>query len=214
MKAQQLVALLVPVQKAYCSDRGFEACVLGQQVLGGHGYIAEWGLEQNVRDARIAQIYEGANGIQALDLMGRKTVRNNGELLQVLMSEVESFQQEQQGNEAMAKYLPALETARQKLLDATATVIAQADENPDAVGAASYPYMELLGLTLYCFMWQRILATAIALTQKGAGNAEQLGGIIKTGDYFLTRMLPKSEYLVAEIAAGSEPVMAVTEAEF
>ena len=83
-RADKLVSLLIPVQKAYCTDRGFDACVMAQQVLGGHGYVAEWGLEQNVRDARIAQIYEGANGVQALDLMGRKTVRVNGELLALL----------------------------------------------------------------------------------------------------------------------------------
>ena len=111
-KAEQLVALLIPVQKAYCSDRGFEACVLGQQVLGGHGYVAEWGLEQNVRDARIAQIYEGANGIQALDLMGRKTVRCNGELLQVLLEEIEAFEQQHRNCPAMAPWLP-LSAAKQ-----------------------------------------------------------------------------------------------------
>jgi hypothetical protein len=90
-RADQLVSFLIPVQKAYCSDRGFESCVLGQQLLGGHGYVAEWGLEQNVRDARISQIYEGANGIQALDLMGRKTVRSNGELWALLVEEMNTF---------------------------------------------------------------------------------------------------------------------------
>ena len=213
-KAEQLVALLIPVQKAYCTDRGFEACVLGQQVLGGHGYVAEWGLEQNVRDARIAQIYEGANGIQALDLMGRKTVRSRGELLQVLVTEIEAFQSSQQDVAAMAAYLPYLEQCKQQLVDTTERVMQQAEINADEIGAASYPYMELLGLTLYCFMWQQMLAVAARLLAEGSGNSEHLSGLIKTGDYFLTRLLPRGASLAAEIAAGSKPLMALTEEEF
>ncbi|MCG8415823.1 MAG: acyl-CoA dehydrogenase C-terminal domain-containing protein [Pseudomonadales bacterium] len=213
-KAQQLVALLIPVQKAYCSDRGFEACVLGQQVLGGHGYVAEWGLEQNVRDARIAQIYEGANGIQALDLMGRKTIRCNGELLNVLVQEIEEFQAQQRDVAAMEPILPYLEQSKQRIIATTEQIIQQAEDDADEVGAASYPYMELLGLTLYCFMWQRIVATAFEQQAAGAGNAVQLAGLIKTGTYFFSRMLPKGEALAAEIAAGAEPLMAIAEAEF
>ena len=121
-QADQLVALLVPVQKAYSTDRGFESCVLGQQVLGGHGYVAEWGLEQNVRDARIAQIYEGANGIQALDLMGRKTVRNNGELLKVLLAQMDTFTSTQQTVKAMQPYLEVFAESRQLLVETNRTL--------------------------------------------------------------------------------------------
>lgn len=212
-RAQQLVALLVPVQKAYCSDRGFDSCVLGQQVLGGHGYVAEWGLEQNVRDARIAQIYEGANGIQALDLMGRKTVRCNGELLAVLLEEIDVFVEENQ-NAEMASYLPYLISSKDRLSEITQTIINSAEENPDEIGAASYPYMELMGLSLYCFMWSRILAAAFQSQKTGECNQEQLTGLIKTGVFFFTRMLPKAESLAAEISAGAEPLMALTEVEF
>ena len=136
-QADQLVALLVPVQKAYSTDRGFESCVLGQQVLGGHGFVAEWGLEQNVRDARIAQIYEGANGIQALDLMGRKTVRNNGELLKVLLAQMDTFTSTQQTVKAMQPYLEVFAESRQLLVETTDAIIGRAAENPDEVGAAS-----------------------------------------------------------------------------
>ncbi len=212
-RAQKLVALLIPVQKAYCSDRGFEACVLGQQVLGGHGYVAEWGQEQRVRDARIAQIYEGANGIQALDLMGRKTVRCNGELLDVLLEDIKAFIQENQTSE-MVPYLSYLENSKELLRAVTHEIISNAENDPAEIGAASYPYMELMGLTLYCFMWQRIVAAALDVQRAGEGNAAQLSGLVKTAKYFFTRMLPKAQSLAKEISAGAEPLMDLAEGEF
>jgi alkylation response protein AidB-like acyl-CoA dehydrogenase len=213
-QAEQLVALLIPVQKAYCSDRGFEACVLGQQVLGGHGYIGEWGLEQNVRDARIAQIYEGANGIQALDLMGRKTVRSNGELLQVLLLEMDEFVESQQDVAAMQVYLQVFEESKRRLIEVTEKVISRASDNPDEVGAASYAYMELMGLTLYCFMWQRILAASIAAKDSASADMDYCDGLIKTGEFFIKRLLPRAKSLAEEIANGADSLMAMTEEQF
>lgn len=213
-KAEKLVALLIPVQKAYCTDRGFESCVLAQQVLGGHGYVVEWGLEQNVRDARIAQIYEGANGIQALDLTGRKTVRANGELLQVLLGDMEAFIASQQEVAGMQTYLPILADCKKRLEDVTATVIANAAENPDEIGAASYAYMELMGLSLYCFMWQRILAAALAAHEAGDSDADFIAGLISTGEFFFSRMLPRADSLVQEIRAGSASLMAMRAEQF
>lgn len=213
-RARKLVALLVPVQKAYCSDRGFECCVLGQQVLGGHGYVAEWGQEQHVRDARIAQIYEGANGIQALDLMNRKTVRCNGELLAVLAEEIDEFLQAQSASSGMVDYLPLLKECKQSIIEVTQQVISASKDKPSEIGAASYPYMELLGLTLYCFMWLRIIASAKELQGRGEGNADHLSGLIKTGEFFFARVLPRRESLRTEILAGSSPLMAMNEAEF
>ncbi|MDP6414660.1 MAG: acyl-CoA dehydrogenase C-terminal domain-containing protein [Gammaproteobacteria bacterium] len=213
-QAEQLVALLIPVQKAYCTDRGFESCVLGQQVLGGHGYVAEWGLEQNVRDARIAQIYEGANGIQALDLMGRKTVRGNGELLKVLVAQMDEFIHEQQSVPAMQPYIEIFTDSKQRLVDTTAAIISKAADAPDEIGAASYAYMELMGLTLHCFMWQRILAATLMAQEAGSGDREYLDGLIKTGEFFLYRMLPRSKSLVEEIAAGATAMMAMSAEQF
>jgi hypothetical protein len=213
-KAEKLVALLIPVQKAYCTDRGFEACVLAQQILGGHGYVVEWGLEQNVRDARIAQIYEGANGIQALDLTGRKTVRANGELLQVLLGDMEDFIASQQQVAGMQNYLPSLANTKQRLEQVTRTIIDNAAANPDEIGAASYAYMELMGLSLYCFMWQRILAAALTARDQNSYDADFVSGLIGTGEFFLNRMLPKAESLVQEINAGSASLMAMTAEQF
>ena len=211
-RADKLVSLLIPVQKAYCTDRGFDACVMAQQVLGGHGYVAEWGLEQNVRDARIAQIYEGANGVQALDLMGRKTVRVNGELLALLSEEMDAFVAAQADVAAMQPYLSSLATCRSVLAEATRFVIEGASQNPEEIGAASYAYMELMGLTLYCFMWQRILAAALA--DKNDNNAAYLDGLVKVGEFFLARQVPRVHSLLAEIEAGSESLMAMAASQF
>jgi alkylation response protein AidB-like acyl-CoA dehydrogenase len=213
-KADKLVALLIPVQKAYCTDRGFDACVMGQQVLGGHGYVAEWGLEQNVRDARIAQIYEGANGIQALDLMGRKTVRANGSLLKVLVGEIDEFSAGVKAVPEMTEHLPALESAKALLISTTKTVIDNAQDSPDEVGAASYAYMELMGLTLYCFMWQRMLAAAYKSKAQGRGDLDHLDALIKTGQFFIVKQLPKAKALAEEISSGADTLMAMTAEQF
>ena len=213
-RADQLVSLLIPVQKAYCSDRGFESCVLGQQLLGGHGYVAEWGLEQNVRDARISQIYEGANGIQALDLMGRKTVRSDGELWALLVEEMNTFIESQENNTEMQSHLAKFQDLIQEVQVTTDRVIANAKNNPDEIGAASYAYMDLMGLTLFCFMWQRMLAAAYIARAAGNGNKEYLEGLIKCGVFFMQRLVPKSKSLVAEINAGAESLMALTASEF
>jgi len=213
-KAGQLVALLIPVQKAYCTDRGFEACVLGQQVLGGHGYVAEWGLEQNVRDARIAQIYEGANGVQALDLMGRKTVRNKGELLEILSGEMDEFVDSQKDVEAMQVYLTAFEKCRERLEEATSSVLVRSSDDANEIGAASYSYMELMGLVLYCYMWQRILSAALADQNSLSNDADYTDTLVKTGEFFMQRLLPRTESLLVEITSGAESLMAMKAEQF
>lgn len=213
-KAAKLVALLVPVQKAYCSDRGFEACVLGQQVLGGHGYVAEWGLEQNVRDARIAQIYEGANGVQALDLMGRKTVRARGELLEVLSGEFDEFVSGQSENKAMQPYLAELANCRERLAQATSLVLSKSGKDANEIGAASYAYMELMGLTLYCFMWQKIISAALQMQASADADASYASALLSTGNFFMQRLLPRSESLLAEIASGAQSLMEMDAEQF
>lgn len=213
-KADQLVALLIPVQKAYCTDRGFDSCVLGQQILGGHGYVAEWGLEQNVRDARIAQIYEGANGIQALDLMGRKTVRSKGALLEVLLGEMNEFAAENESVAELAPYLRSMSNTQALLSKTTTSIIASGTDSPDEIGAASYAYMELLGLSLYCYMWNRVLAAAFKGMAQGTGDRNHLEGLVKTGDFFIARLLPRAKSLAEEISAGADSMMAMTVDQF
>lgn len=212
--ADDLVSLLIPIAKAYSTDKGFEACVLGQQVLGGHGYIAEWGLEQNVRDARIAQIYEGTNGVQALDLMGRKTVRSKGRLLECLLVEVEQFIAEQADNSLMSSYLPHLVNGVKLLRGATQTVLEKSQNDPNEIGAASYAYMELSGLVVYCFMWQRMLAAATQEETITTMGKDYIESLVKTGEFFFARLMPRCSSLVTEIEAGAESLMALTAEHF
>ncbi len=213
-KAERLVAFLIPVQKAYCSDRGYDSCTLGQQVLGGHGYVAEWGLEQNVRDARIAQIYEGANGIQALDLMGRKTVRSNGALLQELLEALADDVADAASRQALAPQLAALKDCQGRLEACAREVIDAAGDDPDAIGAASYPFLELAGLTLFAFMWLRIMEAAHTALEQPEADQDYLLGLIHTGEFFFARMLPRSTSLAQEIAAGSATLMAMAAEQF
>ena len=213
-RAEKLVELLTPIAKAYCSDRGFDACIAGQQVLGGHGYIAEWGLEQNVRDARIAQIYEGTNGIQALDLMGRKTVRSNGELLQLLLVEIAEFLDANKASPAVTSYLDSFLALRQAVAEVTSHVLNSATVDPNEVGAASYPYLELMGLFLYSFMWLRILAVAESAAVSERYGKDYVNALQHTGGFFMRRLLPRYKSLVEEIQAGAEPIMAMPAEQF
>lgn len=167
-----------------------------------------------MRDARIAQIYEGANGIQALDLMGRKTVRSKGELLDTLSAEMDEFVASQKEVEAMQPYLAAFEKSRKCLAEATASVLAKSAEDPNEVGAASYSYMELMGLVLYCYMWQRMLSAAIADRDGESADADYADALIKTGQFFMQRLLPRTESLLAEITSGAESLMAMEAEQF
>ena len=213
-RASALVDLLTPVAKAYCTDRGFESCVLGQQILGGHGYVTEWGLEQNVRDARIAQIYEGTNGIQAMDLMGRKTVRCNALLLGILLEDIASFSKAHEQLPALKESLAALSDAARTLEEVTQGILQRAAGDPAEVGSASYAYMELLGLVSYCFMWCRILATVEAQRAAGSTDQDYLAGLAVTGSFFIKRLLPRHRSLAAEIGSGSAVLMAMTAGQF
>ncbi|MBC6660920.1 acyl-CoA dehydrogenase family protein, partial [Pseudomonas aeruginosa] len=146
-QAEALVALLTPVAKAFFTDTGLESCVLGQQVFGGHGYIREWGQEQLVRDVRIAQIYEGTNGIQALDLMGRKVVANGGLFLSIFSREVRAFAAG--ANAELAEFVTPLLTALDLLDNLTQGIVARAGNDPREIGAASVEYLHLFGYTAY-----------------------------------------------------------------
>ena len=213
-RSEKLISLLVPVQKAYCSDKGFEACVLGQQVLGGHGYVSEWGLEQNVRDSRIAQIYEGANGIQALDLAGRKTVRTEGAQFNLLIEEMDIFISANNSKIEMKLYLSKFSDVKSLLVEMTTLVIKNGSKNPDEIGAASYSYMELMGLTLYCFMWQKIILATIEAKNSGQDDKAYYDGLIAVGSFFFDKLLPRSISLAEEIRAGAKSVMSATLEQF
>lgn len=208
-RASKLVALLTPVAKAAFSDRGFEACVLAQQVLGGHGYIREWGLEQNVRDARIAQIYEGTNGIQALDLAGRKIVKDRDGLLEVLVQEVELCISGCSPAVKELGYVASLQDALADLQKTTAWLKESAASDPNHIGAASVPYLRLMSLVLYAFMWVRMVEAALRGLQDSPQDSEFYNAKLMTARYFFARVLPSYKALTEEIRGGSEVLMAM-----
>jgi len=212
--AAHLVELLTPVVKAYCTDRGFEDCVTGQQVLGGHGYIQEWGQEQAVRDARIAQIYEGTNGIQALDLMGRKTVKNGGAYLKMLLSEVQDFIARHQHSAELRPYLEQLDKAGEEISSVTDLIIEKSKTDPAEVGSASYGYMEALGTFLYGYMWARILAAAVSESSAEAYGPDYRDTLLKLGGFFFSRLLPRYKMRLEEISSGAESLMSLRAEQF
>ncbi|MFZ5757266.1 MAG: acyl-CoA dehydrogenase C-terminal domain-containing protein [Pseudomonadota bacterium] len=202
-RADALVQLLTPVAKAYFTDRGFDNCVLGQQVLGGHGYIREWGMEQLVRDARIAQIYEGTNGIQALDLAGRKTARNGGAYMAVYLDEMRKTVAPLRDMPAVAGEFAQVERVVALLEATTAWLVAEAKRDPDSIGAASVDFLELTGLVTYSWLWLRMMALASAKAGEPFYDAK-----LATGRFWFARILPKADALAAQVRAGSSTLMA------
>ncbi|HNP01789.1 MAG TPA: acyl-CoA dehydrogenase, partial [Agitococcus sp.] len=199
--AADRVALLTPVVKAYLTDKGLENCIEGQQVLGGHGFIREWGLEQWVRDTRIAQIYEGTNGVQAHDLMGRKVAKNNGAFVAPLIAEMREFNATLAGNANLAFIHDALEQAAQDIESATQFVIEQSQQNPDQINAAAVDYLHAFGLLNFAYMFAKIAKAADG--KDDTFYADKL----RLAKFFVTRMLPELKSRVASIKAGSDVMM-------
>ncbi|HCT4715842.1 TPA: acyl-CoA dehydrogenase C-terminal domain-containing protein [Pseudomonas aeruginosa] len=208
-QAEALVALLTPVAKAFFTDTGLESCVLGQQVFGGHGYIREWGQEQLVRDVRIAQIYEGTNGIQALDLMGRKVVANGGLFLSIFSREVRAFAAG--ANAELAEFVTPLLTALDLLDNLTQGIVARAGNDPREIGAASVEYLHLFGYTAYAYLWARMAAAA--LRQREADPAFH-DGKLATARFYFARLLPRVHSLAAAVEAGSESLYGLEAEQF
>lgn len=196
--AEQLVALLTPVAKAFMTDTGLEATILGQQVLGGHGYVREWGQEQWVRDCRIAQIYEGTNGIQALDLLGRKVVGSRGELLKPLLADIEAtLQQVDSGwlNEANQ-----LREATDSLITVTETILEQADKDENIINSLAVEYLHLVGYVAYAYIWLRMAQVA----EKNQSSDSFYRAKVNTARFYFAKLLPRTKGLLGALNAGSE----------
>jgi alkylation response protein AidB-like acyl-CoA dehydrogenase len=200
-RAERFVGLLTPIAKAHLTDRGFECCVTAQQVFGGHGYITEWGVEQFVRDARIAQIYEGTNGVQALDLLGRKIIRDGGatagEFIALMRADLPNVGAPHRSDLAAA--IDRLDAVTQRLL-------ARAGKDPALAGAASVDYLDLFALTAYAWLWARMANVAPA---DGFGAAKR-----HTADFFFARLLPRALGLEAAIDSNSAAIMAMPASSF
>jgi hypothetical protein len=204
--ADDHMGLMTPVMKGFLTDTGFANAVLAQQVYGGHGYIAEQGMEQFVRDARIAMIYEGANGIQALDLVGRKLPRNGGRAVMSFFSEVMTFAKDNGTQESMKSYVSPLSTALGHLQQATTWLMQNALAKPDNAGAAATDYLHLFGLVALGYMWARMAKVA---QDKIAGGATTpyLSTKLVTGRFFMERMLPETALCLARIQSGCAATM-------
>src|SRR5882724_2776376 len=200
------MGLLTPVLKAMLTDQGFANAVQAQQVYGGHGYIAEHGMEQFVRDARIAMIYEGANGIQALDLVGRKLPKDGGRAMQAFFGEAQAYIKENGANEAMKPFVTPLSAALGHLQQATGWLMQNAMMKPDNAGAAATDYMQLFGLVTFAYMWAR-MAKVASDKIAASGATPYLTTKLVTGRFFMERMLPETSVHLARIQTGSATTM-------
>jgi alkylation response protein AidB-like acyl-CoA dehydrogenase len=207
--ADDHMGLLTPVIKGVLTDTGFANTVMAQQMYGGHGYIAEHGMEQFVRDARIAMIYEGANGIQALDLVGRKLGRDGGRAVMAFFNEIGTFIKEN-GSDAMKPYVAPLGVALGQLQQATMWFAQNALAKPDNAGAGSTDYMHMFGLVALGYMWALIAKAAQSKVAAATDGAEaRLNAKLVTGRFFMERMLPETAAQLARIQAGADSTMAL-----
>ena len=212
-KADDFMGLMTPILKAYLTEKGYWHSSNAQQVLGGHGYIQEWGMEQFVRDARITMIYEGANGIQALDLVGRKLMKDGGRAWQTYFADIDEFIKDNRGAEELEPFLDGLATAKADVEEATQWMAANALQNFDNAGAGSMDYLHLFALLCLAHGWAQLAKAAI---EKQAENPDDdfYANKLITGRYFLARLLPDTKSHLAKIKTGAEPVMALAAEAF
>ena len=208
--AHDMMELLTPVIKGVITDTGFNNTVMAMQMYGGHGYVSEWGMEQFVRDARICMLYEGANGIQALDLVGRKLPAKGGRAIQAYFKEVGKFCSANKDIEKMKPYVEPLSKALSDMQASAMWMMQNGVSNPDDAGAASTDFMHLFGLVSFAHMWGLMARSAIDKLDVGANGQEKfLEEKLITGRFFMERVLPESAAHLARIQTGSETMMAL-----
>jgi acyl-CoA dehydrogenase len=202
--AEDYMGLLTPVVKGVFTDYGFANAVAAQQMFGGHGYIEEWGMSQFVRDARIAMIYEGANGVQAMDLVGRKLGKDGGRAVMTFFNEVGSYCQSQEGSEAMKPYVAPLAVSLGHLQQATMWFMNNAMARPDHAGAGANDYMHLFGLVAMGYMWAKMAEAASKREGEPFMQAK-----LATGRFYMERVLPETGLRLARITSGADTTMAL-----
>ncbi len=209
LTADDLLSLLTPVIKGYGTDKGYEIATNAQQVFGGHGYIGEWGMEQYVRDARITMIYEGANGVQAMDLVGRKLAQKGGRAVQAFFKVVDEECEAAKSNEKLADFASRLEKTNGELKAATMWFMQNGMANPDNVGAGAHHYMHIMGIVALGLQWLRMSQAAIEALDSGHDNVAFYETKLVTARYFSERFMPEAGALRRKIEAGSEAIMAL-----
>ncbi len=213
--AEGLLSLMTPVIKGFLTDKGFDMTVQAQQLYGGHGYIEETGASQFVRDARITMIYEGANGIQALDLVGRKLASDGGKHVMAFFDLVKTFIKENEGNAALKKdFLDPLKAASKDMQAATMYFMAEGMKNPNAALAGSSDFMHLFGHVALGLMWARMAKAAQEALDNGAGDVAFYETKLATGRYYMARSLPETALRLARIQTGADPVMGLAAENF
>lgn len=209
-KGETLTALLTPLAKAFFTDMGFDSTVAGQQIFGGHGYIREWGQEQLVRDCRIAQIYEGTNGIQAMDLLARKVAGSKGQMMAVFINEVRSYLSGTTADN-MAEFIAPLTDAVNDLEQLTKDILAKAEANPDELGAAANDYLHVFGYTAMAFIWAKMAEVALAKLDSGDGFYQAK---LTTARYYFSHLLPRRISLITSVNAGAQALFNLPEELF
>ena len=213
--AEGMVSLLTPVIKGFLTDQGFDMTILAQQIYGGHGYIEEWGMSQFARDARIAMIYEGANGVQALDLVGRKLPQDGGKHVMAFFDMVKTFLKENENDDALKSgFLDPLKAASKDLQAAGMFFMQNGMKNPNAALAGSYDFMHLFGHVCLGLMWARMAKASQAALDAGSGDADFYRAKLTTGRYYMARRLPATSMHLARIQSGAEPVMTLEAEQF
>lgn len=206
--ADGLVSLLTPVLKGFLTDEGYDMTVLAQQIYGGHGYIEEWGMSQFTRDARIAMIYEGANGVQALDLVGRKLAQDGGKHVMAFFDLVKNFCKEQSGEE-MADFIEPLKTASKHLQSAGMYFMQNGMKNPNNALSGSYDFMHLFGHVCLGLMWAKMARASLDALAAGTSDTEFHNTKLTTARYYMTRRLPATAMHLTRIESGADTVMAL-----
>ncbi|TNC81659.1 MAG: acyl-CoA dehydrogenase [Oleiphilus sp.] len=213
-EADDLLGFLTPILKAFCTEAGYEAANHGVQVFGGHGFIQEWGMEQIVRDTRIALLYEGTTGIQALDLLGRKILMSQGASLRNFTKIVHKFCQEHEGNDDMKAFIEPLAKLNKEWGDITMKIGMTAMQNRDEVGAASVDFLMYSGYICLAYFWARMVDTANAKLAEGTSEQDFYKAKIQTAKFYFDRILPRTAAHAQMIAAGGDSIMAMDEEHF
>ncbi len=213
-KAEELLALITPVLKSYMSDQGVEAASRALQCFGGHGYIRDWGMEQFLRDSRIAPIYEGTNGIQAMDLIGRKLPAKGGAAIRAYFDMIQTFIDDNKTNDSLANYIPLLEKALGRLQAASMWLMQHGMEDPNNAGSGAHYYLNLMALVTMAYFWADMAKKAGEMLAAGEGDKTFLENKLITADFFFSHMLPETSSLKVKIEAGAMSVMALDAQSF
>jgi len=212
--ADGLISLMTPVIKGFLTDVGYAMTVEAQQVYGGHGYIEEWGMSQFTRDARIAMIYEGANGVQALDLVGRKLAQDGGKHVMAFFEMVKNFCAEQKDVEGMEAFVEPLKKASKDLQAAGMFFMQNGMKNPNAALAGSTDFMHMMGHVCLGLMWARMARASLDALASSPADAAFYETKLATGRYYMARRLPATALHLARIESGADTVMALSEDQF